>query len=207
MSQTLRAALFVSISWHFLFFGIFEPTFATKAHLQGLDRVAFLGSLLQNRDFLRSFEQNLIAERRTVNMKTVYPKKREGDFALPSLQEAVKPMAQLSASVDKKIFLPERTQGFMYAYKEKPPLTFYPILPYSFLFYFRDRQTAHIEFTFYISDAGKITLVKRKVSSGNLDADLLAYRYITHCLFLQEGRFPANTWQNVKIDLTRKEND
>jgi hypothetical protein len=207
MSQTLRAALFVSLSWHFLFFGVFEPTFVSKVNLPSLDRVAFLGSMLQDRDFLNSFEKNLIADRRVVNLKTVYPVNKGEGFISPSLQGAVKPPVYLSASQDKKILLPSRADNLVYAHKEKPPLTFYPALPYSFLFYFKDRQIAHIEFTFYVSDTGKISLVKRKVSSGNLDTDLLAYRYITHCLFLQEGRFPVNTWQTVKIDLTRKEND
>ena len=189
-----------------MFFGVFEPVIATRARTAGPENTAFLGSILRAGDFLRPQFLNVKAGAKALNIKTVYPPK-DDDFLSPSIKDALKPSADFIRPAQKSTFVEQRSSSFVYQPKEKPALTFYPVLPYSFILYFTDRQTAHMEFTFYISDDGKITHVKRTVSSGNLETDLLAYRYVTHCLFLQEGRFPARTWQNVKIDLTRKEND
>jgi len=49
-------------------------------------------------------------------------------------------------------------------------------------------------------------VIKRKISSGNLEVDLLTMRYIGHYLFIQQKRFTPNNWQTVKIDLSEKEN-
>jgi hypothetical protein len=45
-------------------------------------------------------------------------------------------------------------------------------------------------------------LVKRRISSGNLEADLLSMRYISRYLFMQQRGFVPNKWQTVKIDLS-----
>jgi hypothetical protein len=84
---------------------------------------------------------------------------------------------------------------------------FHPVFPSHFLLYFRHRQAVHIELLFNISprDKSNYLKIKRKISSGNLEADLLSMRYISHYLFLQETRFPINTWETVEIDLSPKD--
>jgi hypothetical protein len=206
MSNTFKITLFLSLSWHLMFFGVFEPVISTRFRPAGPENTAFLGSILRAGDLLRPRLLTAKSDMRALNVKTAYPPKDE-HFLTPSVKDALKPAAGFIGPTEKLTFVERKSSDFVYKSKEKPALTFYPVLPYSFALYFTDRQTAHMEFTFYISDDGKISYVKRKVSSGNLETDLLAYRYITHCLFLQEGRFPASTWQSVKIDLTRKEND
>jgi hypothetical protein len=81
---------------------------------------------------------------------------------------------------------------------------FYPHLPYNFLLYFADRQAVHIELMYNISPGAHspVLSLKRKISSGNLEADLLAMRYLSHYLSIQQENFPQNTWQAVKIDLS-----
>ena len=74
------------------------------------------------------------------------------------------------------------------------------------LLYFKDAQQAHIELL-YRSDAvegvGPVS-VKRKISSGNLEADLLSMRYMSHYLSLQQARFSPGIWHPMKIDLAPK---
>lgn len=90
---------------------------------------------------------------------------------------------------------------------KEPEIILYPFLPYSFRLYFKDRPVAHVEIIFNIFSQGKRSYVvlKRKISSGNLDADLLSLRYIGHYLFIRQAQFPHNLWQTVKIDLSAKQ--
>jgi len=85
-------------------------------------------------------------------------------------------------------------------------IIFYPQLPQQLLLFFKDRNQVHIELAFKILPQNKpnIILVKRKISSGNLEADLLSMRYISRYLFIQRFRFPLDSWQLVKIDLSPK---
>jgi hypothetical protein len=80
----------------------------------------------------------------------------------------------------------------------------HPLLPYQLQLYFKDRQSVHMELMFKIipRPLGNHIVIKRKVSSGNLDADLLCCRYLGHYLFIQGARFAPNTWRTVKIDLS-----
>jgi hypothetical protein len=88
--------------------------------------------------------------------------------------------------------------------RKDPVLLMHPLLPYQFELYFKDRQTVHIELEFEISRAEDRNLVslRRKISSGNLEADLLSMRYIEHYLFIQQARFMPATWQTVKIEFS-----
>lgn len=90
---------------------------------------------------------------------------------------------------------------------KKPSIIFHPLLPFSFNIYFQDRQVAHVELMFKIISCGirNSLLVKRKISSGNLDVDLLSMRYIGHYLFIKQNDFIPSEWQTVKIDLAAGE--
>ena len=84
-------------------------------------------------------------------------------------------------------------------------ILFHPLLPYSFPLYFKDRQVAHVELLFKIlqDKLRSYILVKRKISSGNLEVDLLSVRYISHYLFLRQAAFAPGAWQVVKVDLSK----
>lgn len=81
----------------------------------------------------------------------------------------------------------------------------HPLLPFQLQLYFKDRQSVHLELMFKIIAAGtrRQILVRRKISSGNLEADLLCARYLGHYLFIEQARFVPNTWQSVRIDLSQ----
>lgn len=82
----------------------------------------------------------------------------------------------------------------------------HPLLPYQLQLYFKDRQSVHLELAFKIISSGhkNYVIVKRKISSGNLEADLLCCRYLGHYLFIQQAKFVPGTWQTVKIDLSKE---
>jgi hypothetical protein len=88
--------------------------------------------------------------------------------------------------------------------RKDPVLLMHPLLPYQFELYFKDRQTVHIELEFEITRANDRNFVslRRKISSGNLEADLLSMRYIGHYLFIQQARFMPEIWQTVKIEFS-----
>jgi len=118
-----------------------------------------------------------------------------------------KPPVALSLNKDKIIFAQNLIPRYVASERKEPAIMFYPRLPYHFALYFKDRQTAHIELSFQVTSAGKRNsiMIKRKISSGNLEADLLSMRYISHYLFIQQAKGVANKWQTVKIDLSAKE--
>ena len=40
---------------------------------------------------------------------------------------------------------------------------------------------------------------------GNLEADLVCMRYVSHYLFMQQEKITPGIWHTVKIDLSAKE--
>ena len=90
--------------------------------------------------------------------------------------------------------------------RKEPEIIFYPVLPYGFSLYFNDRQVAHVELMFKVDakDNPDYIKIKRKVSSGNLEVDLLTIRYIERYLLNRQVRFEPSNWQTVKIDLSGK---
>ncbi|MFA5075586.1 MAG: hypothetical protein WC436_05810 [Candidatus Babeliales bacterium] len=88
--------------------------------------------------------------------------------------------------------------------RRDPVLLMHPLLPYQFGLYFKDRQSVHIELEFKITraDGRNFVSLRRKISSGNLEADLLSMRYIGHYLFIQQARFVPSVWQTVKIEFS-----
>ncbi|MFA5275671.1 MAG: hypothetical protein WC417_02120 [Candidatus Omnitrophota bacterium] len=86
-----------------------------------------------------------------------------------------------------------------------PEIIFHPLLPYGFALYFNDRQVAHVELKFNVDDRDNPNYIKikRSVSSGNLEVDLLTMRYIQRHLFIERLKLKPSSWQTVKIDLSQ----
>ena len=208
MPTSLRITLLLSASLHMACFGMFEPTFGNPLQKLNLSKVTFLGPIFRitefspGADYRASSRKFVIKQPHFFKPPSVASKKEEAFLTFKN--EPLKPLAFLRQETKKISFLPAVESDLFLKRKKEPTVVFYPPLPYSFLLYFQDRQIAHIEFMFYISSNGKIVDIKRKVSSGNLDADLLSLRYIAHYLSLAEGKFPREAWQVVNIDLARK---
>lgn len=86
------------------------------------------------------------------------------------------------------------------------PLLMYPMLPGYFPLYFKDREKAHIGLSFRITPApagGREYIeVKRKISCGNLEVDLIVLRQVEYYLLLQRRYFQGGKWHNVNIDFS-----
>ncbi len=126
--------------------------------------------------------------------KTVRESPRPSQPAKPAVLEAFSPL--------KPLFPAPAARNP--AARKDATVMIHPLLPYQLHLYFKDRQSVHIELAFKIVKSRSRThvIIRRKVSSGNLDADLLCCRYLGHYLYIQEARFVPNTWQMVKIDLS-----
>ncbi len=114
-----------------------------------------------------------------------------------------KPSHAVSAYPGKSLF--EVPTAFGAPRKRKDSsIMFYPLLPYQFEMFFKDRQAANIRISFRSVSVGSRDFleVKRSVSSGNLDADLLSLRYMYNYLAMQNAAFVPDVWQSVSIELS-----
>ncbi len=205
-SITFRKTFAISFLAHTALFSIFSFSFGSKIPIASYTQIAFWGAILDNSDLM--IEQNFI------NRNPKYFQKPD-TLALskikeepPSLVSAyyLKPASALELNKYKMIFFNKST-SIPFGRKEKrQEIMFYPHLPEHFLLYFKDRDVVHIELMFNIISKGPLSsiLIKRKISSGNLEADLLSMRYISHYLFIQQASFFKDNWQTVKIELCAK---
>ena len=170
--------------------------------------VSFLGAVLSPVDFRVSHATAKTEPqvfKRPLKISPLVKVKRQADalsFAY------IKPQRMLAFGLEKHVF-PPKSSLVPPGLKESPSVVMlYPPLPQHFLLYFKDRQSVHIELMFNLTWRGssRAVITNRKISSGNLEVDLLSKRYLDHYLFVQQGVFPAGAWQTVKIDLSAKEN-
>ncbi len=118
----------------------------------------------------------------------------------------LKPGIELAFNEEKSTPQGSLTRGLPILKRRESVIMFHPQIPYHVTLYFKDRQVIHIELMFNVVPAGNNTSIriKRKISSGNLEADLLSMRYISRYLFMQQLGFAPYIWQTVKIDLSTK---
>lgn len=139
-----------------------------------------------------------------VKQKNVIPRQRYlQPLRMPHANlETIKPLLFVQPFPQKGLFA--ENERFTMPRVEDNPVFLHPLLPSEIQMYFKDRQQVHIQLLFKIIDEGKknSVVVARKVSSGNLEVDLLCARYIWHYLRMQQSRFSSNAWQTVKIDLS-----
>ncbi|MDD5347749.1 MAG: hypothetical protein PHT59_03955 [Candidatus Omnitrophica bacterium] len=203
----LRKTLFVSLAGHAALCGLFAFSFQKPVFDTPRPAIVYWGNILPQAAFVPGTDQG--AARKPI---TQIP------GSLPRLDPAYGPMGQAlepdhrkpylaAAAADRKPELIQPAQPLAaLPSRQDTSITFHPLLPYQLQVYFKDRQAVHIELVFNIArEKGKNTVeIKRKISSGNLEADLLSARYINHYLFIQQSRFAPDQWQTVRIDLSSK---
>lgn len=198
----LKKALFISTLGHFAVFSIFsfsfgKPTLQTKSAavffwgglLRPGDLNPFLSAKIKAVTVLKESQVELMVQKLTPPPDLFYPQR---------------PALVLPPAAGKLTFAPVLKFSTPLLRKKETAITFHPLLPYHLAYYFKDRPKIHIELAFKTmpeSRRGPV-IIKRKISSGNLEADLLAMRYIGHYLFIQQSRFSASSWQTVKIELS-----
>lgn len=203
--RTLKQAIILSLLGHIAFFGVFTFSFGRPITQAIYPEISFWGQVLYKSQVSPLRQKSAQASGKSLFLKPdismlderISPKE-------PVATTYLKPQTQLVFNPEKQLFV-EKKQERPFSLKRKEPIiVFHPLLPYSFPLYFKDRQVAHVELEFNIvsSPSRSFTVVKRKVSSGNLEVDLLTMRYIGRYLFMQRQRFSPNSWQTVKIDLS-----
>lgn len=206
ISSSFRKTIFISAIGHITVFSIFNFTFGMRIPRANYAYVSFLGSILRHSD-LSNLPFSLPLDVRTHRVRLEGFNKRPVSRELNRVDFAhFKPRLTLAINAQKSGFIPARESITFLPKRKEPSIMLYPHLPYHFLLYFKDRQMVHIELMFNIisSPQTNTILIKRKISSGNLEADLHVMRYISHYLFIQHARFIPHKWQTVKIDLSVK---
>jgi len=225
-------AIFISFLGHITLFSMFSLSFGPKIPEVNFSRVYFWGAIFRSPDLMnnRNFDigyktgrltgkseitvlnkinrENLLASRDyfpASRHSGIPPKAGEaGSRPIPNNNWREKPPVSLTFNQEKIAFTRETTPISLMSGRKESAIMFYPRLPYHFALYFKDRQTVHIELAFAVVSGAQRNsiLVKRRISSGNLEADLLSMRYISRYLFMQQRGFVPNKWQTVKIDLS-----
>jgi hypothetical protein len=206
MSSNFKAAIFISLIWHVVCFSSVELTFGKKVAESNfeLTKIFFLGPILQKADYYpQSVQQtktsaaDRLKARNLVNMLKLGSSEARG---LISENILLKKPPTLILTESKAAYF--KSTPPVKIKKADSSIMFYPPMPYHFLLYFKDRQVAHMEVAFYISPDGKIAGLKRKISTGNPEVDLLIMRNLSHFLNLCKSNFSLSSWQTVKIDLS-----
>jgi len=205
-SPLFRKTIFISLLGHIAVFSIFSFSFGNRIAKIHYGSVSFWGGLLNSYDFISHGAfinigtKAIFRHTRTLNIPT-----EKLDTSLFLSDSYFKPAVNLALEREK-IILPQRPITLPIKKIDKRPVVmFHPVLPYHFTLYFKDRQMVHIQLMFNIStrpDNTNSISLKRKISSGNLEVDLLSMHYISHYLFIQQARFPPNSWQTVKIEFS-----
>jgi len=202
----LKNSLLISSLSHLMIFGLFTFSFDQNRLQTRETRLFFWGEILPKAAF--DFQPGGLLRGGEFIQKPsdALPGNTGFEFFTPA-EYSLKPQEELAITAVKPLFIHQEKAAGVLPLKKDSPIMFHPLLPYQLQIYFKDRQAVHIELFFKIISSGEknIILTKRKISSGNIEADLLSSRYINHYLFIQQSRFPVDTWQTVKIDLSTKD--
>ncbi|MFH1269646.1 MAG: hypothetical protein ABIH75_01125 [Candidatus Omnitrophota bacterium] len=207
MTNTVfRQAVVISLLGHLTLFGIFILSFGPRIPDADFSRVCFWGAVFRASDLIKSTPPYDAGYKKSATLGkseiSVLDKVKQEDFL--AYRDYSKPPVSLVFNQEKIALVQESAPILPILARKETAIMFYPRLPYHFALYFKDRQTAHIELAFQVNSADKrnFVLVKRRISSGNLEVDLLSVRYISRYLFMQQRGFVPDKWQIVKIDLS-----
>ncbi|MEK6727652.1 MAG: hypothetical protein AABY28_03120 [Candidatus Omnitrophota bacterium] len=207
-NKFLKKSVFISLLGHLTVLGIFSFSFGVRLPQAQYTNISFWGQLLQGYQF--SSNTTVISPAHSVIFFNRKPDTKELDkiskVVIMTQRNYFKPQAALAYNTDKEAFILKPDPPKLFLTGKEPAIIFHPILPYDFTLYFKDRQVAHVELMYKVMPQleGITAMIKRKISSGNLEVDLLSLRYISRYLFMQHKGIIAVDWRTVKIDLSKK---
>jgi hypothetical protein len=212
-SGLFKKSVLVSFLSHLTLLSLFSLSFGPKMSPADYTDVFFLGQFLRSSQLKPSELAFKDVDLKKDGLQAVFRKnsaamllKERAGKAPYAFDYYLKPSLDLIDDNAKETFTLRMAPLPPPRPERKQTVTLHPMLPYSFPLYFKDRQMAHVELMFRIAPAGarNSILIKRKISSGNLEVDLLSIRYIGHYLFIQQNKFIPNDWQTAKIDLSAR---
>lgn len=216
-NAVLSKTIFISLLGHIAFFSILSLSFGNRIPKSDYTCVSFWGQFLRSSQvsppflggaglsikefFIRKPDTLALDKSRT---NALVRDKITRQSPLPT-SYYLKPPLSLVSHTEKETFI-KKSLPLLFSSRREPTIIFHPLLPYDFTLYFKDRQVAHVELMFNVlsTPLRNSIVIKRKISAGNLEVDLLVMRYIGHYLFIQKTCFTPNNWQTVKIDLSAK---
>lgn len=190
-----------SLFGHLALFALFSFSFGQRISKINSSPIYLWGQIFPRYEMVEPLKKNISASRLN---PSILGKVSNDFFTLNGA--LIKPQTACVYVKEKSLFAPELKVAPFDIRRKEPSVTFHPFLPQSFPLYFQDRQIAHVELLFnVVTDRHRRFInIKRRVSSGNLEVDLLSMRYMSHYLFIQQSRFLPNSWQVVKVDLSAK---
>jgi hypothetical protein len=206
--NSLKKTMFLSLIGHITVFSLFSFSFGPRVQQLNIADASFFGAILGRTNLIETKVVNgpdikgaLINKSNVSNLSKI-----SHEYPLTS-QVYLKPQSELTFNEEKIVFMPEFSSISFTPKRKEPVIMLYPRLPYHFALYFKDRQTVHIELEFNLrpQEERSRMVIKRKISSGNLEVDLLSMRYISRYLFIQKMSFAPDSWHTVKIDFSAEE--
>lgn len=201
----LKKSIVISVCGHLALFSVFNLSFGKALFKLDCPTVNFWGQILPKSAMVSSASSvNLIRGFLISSPNKLLVSQKVSSLSVTT-QYHIKPQVILGNRQEKIDFIPKPLSPSYFSLRRKESVVMlHPQLPYYFNLLFKDRETVHIELQFNIvmSKNRRYTVVKRKISSGNLEADLLSMRYIGHYLSIQNKKFFPNAWQTIKIDLS-----
>ncbi|MCM8789767.1 MAG: hypothetical protein NC916_01920 [Candidatus Omnitrophica bacterium] len=196
--MTLKNSFIISLFCHLLVFSLFSLSFGRKVGDIKYPYVVFWGNILPSSQILPSDHLDVGERLPLQHLPSIsFSCNGPGNFYLKPHFQLASERQNLTQHI-KSSYLSTLPQ------KKEQQLLFHPLLPGGFVIYFKDRPVVHIELKFNIiaGKKGNPVFVKRSISSGNLEVDLLSKRYIERYLYIQQAAFTPNIEQTVKIDLS-----
>lgn len=210
-STFFRKAIIISFLGHMTLFGMFSFSFGPGPVELNTSGISFVGPILHGVDFINNRYSYLKSRMEAFSVKSgVLALDKINRDSFLAQDNYSKPQFLVVSGQDKMAYAqPIIPALVMPARARQQAIMFYPSLPYHFALYFKDRQAVHIELSFQVASGEKRNsiLVKRHISSGNIEADLLSMRYISRYLFIEQKGYAPNKWETVKIDLSALKND
>ncbi|MBU1727490.1 MAG: hypothetical protein KJ880_07660 [Candidatus Omnitrophica bacterium] len=209
LENTFKKTIFISVFGHIALFALISFSFGKMAAPGSYSAVYFWGQFLSNSQISKPVASVAVKSKELLPVIHELSDLRKAgtgaDFAFGRYYS--KPNSALILRIEKAPFFPEAPVAPPLVRSQDTSIIFHPVLPYGFMLYFQDRQVAHVELAYNIIPSGirNSIVVKRKISSGNLEVDLLSMRYINRYLFMQQARITPNQWNSVKIDLSAKD--
>ena len=207
INTVFRKILGLSFLCHLAVFTLFSLSLSNKITNINYTSFNFFGRLITTAQIMNPQNFKLESAKnlffRNHDLLLLNKIERQPDI---SLHPSYRPMITSGFVTEKEELANNFGLTFIAPKRNEPKIIFHPVLPYDFSLYFNDRQVAHVELMFKVdaNDNPNYIKIKRKVSSGSLEVDLLTTRYIERYLFNRQVRFEPSSWHTVKIDLSGK---